>query len=311
MPSADRFGPRVSQKLGSLGLAVGYGTTCLLIYGWFGQFTPTGALMVLCFATVCQNLGSCLVGIGGVASTIKSFPVSQRGAVTGLVKTGNGIASGIYTQLYLGFIAPNVLGFLWLAFGMSSVTVFICSHFLGVDTSPLRPSESTQRRVNFATGVVCTMLAIILTTAFIDRTAAPRSAIVQTGSYSLIIVFASMLLVPLRAPPPGGAAPPPITASELTESSSVMSDYRKALRQSQEAGESLLRAEIRRAQLTGKDFSSFRAAFRPVGSDETLRKLWEETASPEYTLQRKRQAIADATRQVCITIRSHGPLFWR
>ena len=63
--------------------------------------------MVLCFATVCQNLGSCLVGIGGVASTIKSFPVSQRGAVTGLVKTGNGIASGIYTQLYLGFICEH------------------------------------------------------------------------------------------------------------------------------------------------------------------------------------------------------------
>ena len=32
---------------------------------------------------------------GGVASTIKSFPVASRGVVTGLVKTGNGISSGV------------------------------------------------------------------------------------------------------------------------------------------------------------------------------------------------------------------------
>lgn len=262
---------------------------------------------MLCFATVCQNLGSCLVGIGGVASTIKSFPVSQRGVVTGLVKTGNGIASGIYTQLYLGFIAPNVLGFLWLAFGMSSATVFVCSHFLGVDTSSLRPSESTQRRLNFATSVIVAMLGIILTTAFIDRTAAPRSGIVQTGSYSLIVVFASLLLVPLRAEtPPGGAAASP-AASELTSSDSQHDvNYRKALQQSQQAGDNILRADI--AQFSGQDFNAFGAA---VGTDVSLRRLWEETASPEVTLQRKRQAISDATRQDWATGGREQREWWR
>lgn len=311
----DTFGPQVSQKLGAAGLAVGYGTTCLLIYGWFGQFTPTGALVVLCVATICQNLGSCLVGIGGVASTIKSFPVSQRGVVTGLVKTGNGIASGIYTQLYLGFIAPNVLGFLWLAFGMSSMTVFICSHFLGVDVSPLHPTESAQRRLNFATSVIVTMLGIILTTAFIDRTAAPRSGIVQAGSYSLIVVFASLLLVPLRAPAPGVAATAPNTSelqpSDPQPASSVMSDYRKAMQQSQEAGESILRAEIRRARMMGQDFNTFRAALRPVGADDSLRRLWHETTSPEAIMQRKRQAIADATRQDWVEGGADQKEWWR
>lgn len=118
----DRFGPNVSQKIGAACLALGYGTTCLMLRGTLGDFSPAAAVFLLALCTIAQNLGSCLVGIGGVASTIKSFPVAQRGVVTGLVKTGNGISAGIYTQVYLGFIAPDILGFLFMCFVLSSVT---------------------------------------------------------------------------------------------------------------------------------------------------------------------------------------------
>ena len=65
--------------------------------------------------------------------------------------------------------------------------------------------------------------------AFIDRTAAPQSPIVQAGSYSVILVFSSLLLVPLRAPTPlpaegegggGGLGEPLQLASSTAISSS-------------------------------------------------------------------------------------------
>jgi hypothetical protein len=64
--------------------------------------------------------------------------------------------------------------------------------------------------------------------AFIDRTAAPQSPIVQAGSYSVILVFSSLLLVPLRAPTPlpaegeggGGGLGEPLQLASTTMSSS-------------------------------------------------------------------------------------------
>ena len=64
-----------------------------MVKGWFGEFTPASATALLCFCSIAMNLGSALVGVGGVASTIKSFPIDRRGVVTGLVKTGDGISS--------------------------------------------------------------------------------------------------------------------------------------------------------------------------------------------------------------------------
>ena len=155
----DRFGPNVSQKLGAACLALGYGTTCMMLRGMLGEFSPGAAVLVLALCTILTNLGSCLVGIGGVASTIKSFPVSQRGVVTGLVKTGNGISAGIYTQIYLGFIAPDIFGFLFMCFVVSSSTVFVASHFLGVDTTALRHVRETRegKRQTDSTSPVATL----------------------------------------------------------------------------------------------------------------------------------------------------------
>ena len=229
----DRFGPRVSQKLGAFSLFVGYGLTCAMIKGWLGEQSPAVAVVLLSAGSVAMNLGSALVGIGGVASTIKSFPIASRGVVTGLVKTGNGISSGIYTQLYLGFLAPDILGFLVMTWLASSITVFICSFFLGVDTSPMRPEERAPPRLSFATGVIVVLLGIILVTAFVDRTAAPQSPIVLAGAIAVLVVFSSLLAVPFRAPmpppddnsdPAANTTPPP---ADDASSTAGMSDYRR------------------------------------------------------------------------------------
>ena len=70
--------------------------------------------------------------------------------------------------------------------------------------------------------------------AFIDRTAAPQSPIVQAGSYSVILVFSSLLLVPLRAPTPlpaegeggGGGMGEPLQLASSTAISSSSSGGR-------------------------------------------------------------------------------------
>jgi hypothetical protein len=42
---------------------------------------------------------TCIFSANLTPFSLKSFPVGLRGTVTGLVKTGNGISSGIYTQV--------------------------------------------------------------------------------------------------------------------------------------------------------------------------------------------------------------------
>jgi hypothetical protein len=183
----DRFGPNVSQKLGAACLALGYGTTCMMLRGMLGEFSPGAAVLVLALCTILTNLGSCLVGIGGVASTIKSFPVSQRGVVTGLVKTGNGISAGIYTQIYLGFIAPDIFGFLFMCFVVSSCTVFVASHFLGVDTTALRHVRDTRgkktdrQHVASCYSTRCTMLSF----CFQDKLRTARVVVRTSVLFSL------------------------------------------------------------------------------------------------------------------------------
>ena len=158
-----------------------------MLRGMLGEFSPGAAVLVLALCTILTNLGSCLVGIGGVASTIKSFPVSQRGVVTGLVKTGNGISAGIYTQIYLGFIAPDIFGFLFMCFIVSSCTVFVASHFLGVDTTALRHVRDTRgkktdrQHVASCYSTRCTMLSF----CFQDKLRTARVVVRTSVLFSL------------------------------------------------------------------------------------------------------------------------------
>ena len=66
---SDRFGPRVSQKLGAGCLALGYGTTCLMVHGMLpGDLSPLAATVLLSLSMTSCNLGSSLVGIGKALS---------------------------------------------------------------------------------------------------------------------------------------------------------------------------------------------------------------------------------------------------
>jgi hypothetical protein len=62
---------RPNRKIGAACLGLGYGTTWLMVRGTFGPCGPGLATAVLTACMFACNLGSCLVGISGVASTIK------------------------------------------------------------------------------------------------------------------------------------------------------------------------------------------------------------------------------------------------
>jgi hypothetical protein len=94
--------------------------------------------------------------------------------------------------------------------------------------------------------------------AFIDRTAAPQSPIVQAGSYSVILVFSSLLLVPLRAPTPlpaeeegggGGLGEPLQLASSTAISSSSSGSGRGSAKDLSSSSSSQLSQQQQQQQL--------------------------------------------------------------
>ena len=102
----DKKGPRVSVMLGGvivfLGLVLQY-----LIATRKPVQSASGATALLCLSACVVSVGANLVASQAYASPLRAFP-DKRGVVMGLVKAYAGIAGGLMTQCYIGFIGFNI-----------------------------------------------------------------------------------------------------------------------------------------------------------------------------------------------------------
>ena len=173
---SDRTGPRLTLLFAAACLFVGYGTMYLAItgkataMGLHETWVPSVTAVAWCIA----NFGSGSTTVATMSTTIKNFP-HRRGIATGFLKSLTGLAGGMVTQVYLGFLAPHTFQLLlMLALGSASVVV-ISSAFINVipwavDLDPETPRRRADlARLSFGLVGMAALAATVMASAFVIR----------------------------------------------------------------------------------------------------------------------------------------------
>eukprot|EP00191_Tetraselmis_sp_GSL018_P025024 CAMPEP_0177624108 /NCGR_PEP_ID=MMETSP0419_2-20121207/29293_1 /TAXON_ID=582737 /ORGANISM="Tetraselmis sp., Strain GSL018" /LENGTH=507 /DNA_ID=CAMNT_0019124771 /DNA_START=732 /DNA_END=2257 /DNA_ORIENTATION=+ len=154
---------------------------------------------VAIFAWIAHNNGTWF-DTSSMVTTVRNFP-NHRGTVVGAMKSITGISGAIYVQVYLGFFAPDSIGFiLFLAlmpFAISCVTICFLNHVPFVTTAEV--GRSTNKRLLFMYGVIIVLAVYVtLTALWQGLTKVPHHVSVWI-TYGVGLLLAPLLLLPVRS----------------------------------------------------------------------------------------------------------------
>lgn len=119
----DRFGPRPSLAVGVVTLGGGITLTYLALRGTIHVPFP-----VVCVFYSVGLQGMIYFDTSGLVTAMGNFP-NHHNQVIGILKSFTGLGASIYTLMYLGFVAPDRVGFV-LMVGMCAVGIGIVGFFL-------------------------------------------------------------------------------------------------------------------------------------------------------------------------------------
>uniref|UniRef100_A0A061QPB7 Mfs general substrate transporter n=1 Tax=Tetraselmis sp. GSL018 TaxID=582737 RepID=A0A061QPB7_9CHLO len=191
----DKLGPRLTLLIGMTMNIVGF--TALWAAG--SGYINASLWQVAIFAWIAHNNGTWF-DTSSMVTTVRNFP-NHRGTVVGAMKSITGISGAIYVQVYLGFFAPDSIGFiLFLAlmpFAISCVTICFLNHVPFVTTAEV--GRSTNKRLLFMYGVIIVLAVYVtLTALWQGLTKVPHHVSVWI-TYGVGLLLAPLLLLPVRS----------------------------------------------------------------------------------------------------------------
>jgi MFS family permease len=170
-----RTGPRGTLVFAAACLLLGYGAMFLAATGKAASMIgmPSNWLpAVLAAALAIASFGSGTATVAVMATTVDNFP-HRRGVATGFLKSLTGLAGGMVTQVYLGFLAPHTFSLLLMLALGSSGAVLLSAIFINVVPWPVEQDPDPPRRRcelrRFAAGLLgmATLAATVMVSALI------------------------------------------------------------------------------------------------------------------------------------------------
>lgn len=184
-------GPRLTLILGSIVNIIGFG----LLWGAITKRFHA-EIWELSFIAGFAALGGTFFDTSAISTSLRNFP-AHRGTVLGIMKSGVGLSSAVYTAAYTGMFAPKVNNFiLFLAIVPAAIGLF-CVLFINfvpyVQQSEIETEQSvftTEGRFWFLLNAIAGLAFYLMASALVQglsEVTADTRAVLAAGTLVLIL----------------------------------------------------------------------------------------------------------------------------
>lgn len=127
----NRCGPRITALGGAIFIGVGF----LGLYSCTSTSSPEDIACrqsTLCFLNFVAQHGSGWIACATVSTSLRNFPIDDRGVAVGLTKGAFALSSSFLAELYVGMFDSDALNFLYFISVVAPVFIFVCVPFLNL-----------------------------------------------------------------------------------------------------------------------------------------------------------------------------------